>query len=1751
MPVLSVSSMGSKVSRGRENEDQPIATKRTLSPLDEAVRNVPGATTQKFFNQRMRRSPCFDQLVAACRRPRPTGEGIIADLLQSHPEFFRSSPDATHTRQTLYYKTLLSLDYVLGFGLVSRPIDSVSNNYRDVIPNNLLGYDEIDRKNVLSQGRVRALQYANAIHVGSAADIEFEVDPILTEQLTGYPFERPADIIRNYGADLIDQEFSTSQLFSSVVARHTANPVFIGPRIPQAAIIAIHRAGKCIWRRPTEMMETAPNPRIPDSGTRFDRILNVAIGIDDDVTLAQRYLHRKHPSKTDNYLIHSPEVEGAPLHVERTSTPPNTARQPKTVQIHIVGSQDVTKSIPPFGETSFSELCKSLATLVKERRWAGEIGLESKVLLDFIACGVLSEEQKQELQDFFRARKLSPPSIAYRDGIVNSADTSSFAGDIDFIVGLSPNQSSIRHVQKLQQLYPSAVAYNIRRPGPSVRTPVLYRTATETLATLRPPETLRINIISHGNGTNELNGISLMSLVKELVTLVYKGQQTGEFNAEAKVTLNFVSCKVPPDQLTLVYQAFEEKNIRLVRSIHRNMELMIDTAGRKLQQNPVGMLWQHAHLKKVFEFDVNGKPQEVQQVKSISDWPNLFTLQNAAGPLAEGTEARYHINKLTEALDILRKENQLSEDWRPELESVVKMFDGSYRMNFRRAENIFPVITRNQMLEAFDVFTKTHAKRVGSSHRFDDHVLTAMESPKLATNFQYSISYFNRLLGSMSAVRTLIDFHRQIKSPYIAEIRAHTLMNVAQSVHVLGNESAILLDNMRSALKRGPVLEETGSYAAKFFAAVNRTVGRGFLATNVGFDIHELNQATTPEEKLRAGIALSLDGAMLTLEGANALGLASATTGPLGLLLGLGAFAFEMGATLYQQHGQAQSSLEAVFRYFENIKQSYTGDTVRYDVNRDLLSFAPAAVITSMVLDDASKIQFGSQKLMVGEYKITCQERLNPFRALVPILSKTMKKYPLDIRDKMGWANEKEIPKSFATASNVLLPASPITNLSYGYYNYGKSLLSNSEGASILKQLDMADPSFIFKNCGLTMNSLTPMGEETPIHVRLGLRDRTLFMPPNLHREIGKYLKYTLEGGGGNYRLFPARDAHFTLRESANAASNWLIDLSEFEEVNDFDYSLTEGSLIFHDSVRGPIQINIAEVEGMIEIRSKQRVWRLDRNSMSLRLAYWNLGGDEILGSEGAKLQGGIKKVLNLISVLELANKSRLQTNWNLTPELLARFFKAHSIKTTDRLRMDRFPTGNGTGTVIYDTQNRHVITSGSINFPHAKFVDEVDSSAYFSQGNIFWKRMGGDHTPIKEQSLFFAEASRESHVTHVWSQNGTTFVSQRITLQKEQEVLEAVYGLNEAGQPKLVQLVLPMEALSARIPSGALISASEVFHAINELLSAPQKFIPSAVVPTATRAHLILLVLRNKQKEERRFWLDTNHNVFIDVDPNLPSDVIPVATTQLLGLKQVLFFYSATTKSLYRRNGNNGLFAGSRSTRLMEKLRGLKLVDGRLHVENQDGVVYEVNAAGNQQVVMLTSQWLKTRRATWADDVAQLCRGEGIANIVEIKGLQLANGKSLPCWYDKSQKQFTFAPEQLANEKSLHLGSITKEAGAWLFQPGTGRLYQQPTFTSEWAKVAVDHNGILRSSLLQLSAPNMVLPNEWVDRATRFEDGRVVVMTRSGLTLLLEPGNRPLMLAVDQNWLSRETHPFNLLAHLISDENYRFHGNIALPVGT
>ncbi|PWU05999.1 MAG: hypothetical protein C5B47_08205 [Verrucomicrobia bacterium] len=858
---------------------------------------------------------------------------------------------------------------------------------------------------------------------------------------------------------------------------------------------------------------------------------------------------------------------------------------------------------------------------------------------------------------------------------------------------------------------------------------------------------------------------------------------------------------------------------------------------------------------------------------------------------------------------------------------------------------------------------------------------------------------------------------------------------------------------------------------------------------------------------------------------------------------------------MHQQHVTSHTSIEAVGRYFENLRRAYSERSVQYDRHRNLLKFDAAAVITQITLNNSPRVDFDSQYFITGRYARDCYiSRVvgGTGATIEPRKSATQTRGTLNIQEKMGWAKSAAIPLDAKSATNILLPATPKIKFDYEYIS--DSLPSSTRtppGLEILRELSEKTSSFQFETCGLKVGKLLPTLEDTEITVRgLGNQNRNIFIP-NVSGQVAQHLKYRLEGSQGNYRFFPIRNAQFLLQESSTSASHWTIDLSQIENLDDLNYSITPGGVLtFHDSTRGPVRIDFGQTGGTIEVRSKTRSWRLDRTSRSLLLTQIDLGASEVPGSKGARLQRILENAILLSKLYEFIQRRSKERNSIIPPASLKTALHNHSIYTDRWVSLDRSPSGH-LGTL--DTESSEWITSGDPQLNKGKLLGRIGSTFYFSSKNQIWNRVAGHLTqPIHKQSLPLGETSQGTEITGVWSQNELVFISQSIPLHHGKGFLEAIYQLKETGQPELVKLTVPLEDFRSHLSSEDAMSTSKVLQAIMELIGIPKNSF--TYNSTAGFANLLLLVCRDTPRRERSFWLNTKNSEVITLDNSLPQDAVPIAMPDLPHTAQTIFYYSDTEKALYGTSrGNTQPFSEAplpQSTPLMKKLRNIKFVESRLQVESEDGIVYEIDAKGKKRIVQFTARWMSSRQTSWVNEVVQIFHTQDSSESVEIRGIQLADGTAVTCWYDKILNHFTVAPKTLSVERLLHLGLATDEGGAWIFQPNVGQLYLLPTFTPEAATLFFDNRNNNYLTLLQLSTTQPVLPNEKVNRAIRVGDGRVVAWTQSGLTLLLDSKllRHPIVLAVNEDWFSGESNQQKHLALLTSDQNYRFYAKIDLP---
>jgi hypothetical protein len=207
-----------------------------------------------------------------------------------------------------------------------------------------------------------------------------------------------------------------------------------------------------------------------------------------------------------------------------------------------------------------------------------------------------------------------------------------------------------------------------------------------------------------------------------------------------------------------------------------------------------------------------------------------------------------------------------------------------------------------------------------------------------------------------------------------------------------------------------------------------------------------------------------------------------------------------------------------------------------------------------------------------------------------------------------------------------------------------------------------------------------------------------------------------------------------------------------------------------------------------------------------------------------------------------------------------------------------------------------------------------------------------------------------------------------------------------------------------------------------------------------------VVIDVAHEAQLEQRYWLRMGDGALIRA--KLPADQeisaaagLPHNLTLLACMKQqdgqeIAYFYLPEHTTLYRQAGY-----GQHAT-MAEKLAfnaGIKSVQDNvlgLQVETRAGLVYQLDAEGQQTLIAVHGPWLESHPAWWQrlPEVAGQAR-------VSLQGLQQTVDLPLTAWFRNGHVVMA-APTLPAATRLL--GLDPDGAYAWLFSPLTGTLYHQ-----------------------------------------------------------------------------------------------------------
>ncbi|MBV6322476.1 TcdA/TcdB pore-forming domain-containing protein [Duganella violaceipulchra] len=399
-----------------------------------------------------------------------------------------------------------------------------------------------------------------------------------------------------------------------------------------------------------------------------------------------------------------------------------------------------------------------------------------------------------------------------------------------------------------------------------------------------------------------------------------------------------------------------------------------------------------------------------------------------------------------------------------------------------------------------------------------------------------------------------------------AELKAHSYVGFTRT-GVAGLQDIVKVGEMVGALTEG---ERLLSVAGNLSKALE--VGGLLLdGANTGFDIYEIVNAKTLEEKVEYGTRLGNDLTTVAMGGAafaadlagaaTAAGVISALAVPLaGLGIGIGALA-------KQWMGKAEHT-DKINDYFNRAKEGYESAGYNWSDDKHSILVPQTGVVIDTLDLKNGKVTFGTNRM----HEMSKGGGLN---GLVDEFDATHGTGGVfDLWEGFGIKSQTvDLDKS---SDVVVLPYMPIC---LGYFTSGTAFGSKStaiEGINGKKKANGETIKFVTHHGGTKYENLKRAYANSTVKVVMGKVSQQLVMPDMAHmtgevptaeayHSLDWSMNYNITGGGGSYGLTLSTYGGVTLSEdgdsNSHSHSSWTLMPSDklSEEISVSDHSLNVG----------------------------------------------------------------------------------------------------------------------------------------------------------------------------------------------------------------------------------------------------------------------------------------------------------------------------------------------------------------------------------------------------------------------------------------------------------------------------------------------------------------------------------------------------------------------------------------------------------------
>ncbi|WP_325984643.1 TcdA/TcdB pore-forming domain-containing protein [Pseudomonas protegens] len=1060
----------------------------------------------------------------------------------------------------------------------------------------------------------------------------------------------------------------------------------------------------------------------------------------------------------------------------------------------------------------------------------------------------------------------------------------------------------------------------------------------------------------------------------------------------------------------------------------------------------------------------------------------------------------------------LAREHQLSSQWIPIIANTEPQPEGGYRVQFINRDQ--PDQTRwlstdDGTFVEFRRFVDEHMS-VLNEHFTLEH---GQIRPRGGVGEVAHVDGLNAGFAVQTLIQWFADKNRKdaaqgVVSPDLATaLKIHSYLGLAQIGHGTLQDVAKVTQLVQTAL-RGEALAAESSlkdFASTLGHTVNEGAGVLFGGAMVGLDAYELAHAENDVQKAVFGTQLAFDSASF-VSGAAGIGaglIGASTTaavlGGAGVILGGLAVGF---TALAQAFGAVAEDAKAVGRYFDTLDKAYQGNGYRYDEKQQVLVPLPGAVVKRLDLR-TNEVGFDSQYIYRTHHGSTGSGAINYF-FWVGDFPRMIHDRAQAIEVRSGIGHGAKPPKlEHGDNRTVILPGTPKSYISYEYMILPGATTRHDTGFDVIRKLEQDrrfDYDFYIFPSEETIRRIHQEYVETPVEVLLDGHSRQLVIP-QLPKELYGYLRYDIQGAGGEYLIGLNEGTEVRLsNEAGTQPSRWIIDSSQLES----DSITVAKDHLLVGGVK--VKLDPAQSGQVLLVNAKGEVRAADFAGQTTYVVKEDASQWQV---PGQRIEQHLKE---LAQAHQLHGQYVLVENYKHGERNVGR---AYYDVAKDRMLF--------TDTDVQQARNAQL---GAVIGEHAYFVDAENAAAW--RVDIASGKVDAQFAPSFNQSA--------GQISRFWQEGDAVYLARRYQLkEREAELSFRILGdrmelVGVVGDESLLQLSARTDQHGDGLKTllkGYETQATERDTPLYSL-GAPM------LEPTA--AELITVFGLDNAKVAHRYWVRSSDGIVIK--PNLappagqapradapgqvqsawqiPADLVLAGSQAQPGGQEVFYFYSKAQQVLFRQEGpgQKVLDAGQPSALRLSTppLANVLNLNGHLLAVTEDGRMARIESTGRLSYEAVNEHWLKSHNNWWKS----LAEVAGSNATLAVFGVKTADGKrALPVWYHNGQVVVASSP--LQGKPLQFLGFDSASASARLFEPESGKLYLQPPLTSQALATAFGNDEVLEASA-QLPAAIDWMPKQPLRSAVQVDAG-LRLTTVQGEVLLRSNNGDVQLVAVDKGW--------------------------------